>query len=70
MELVIVGWAKGFKAVSMMRILMARCGMRLKEAKQVVEDLLEGKTIRVTCRAKNEFEIFRKEVEETGAVFE
>ena len=68
MDLVIAGWKKGTKTVSLIGVLHARCGMGLKDAKQAVDDLLSGKEILITGLDGVTAQSLRNEVEPLGVV--
>ena len=68
MELIIHGWKPGLKTISLMDVLRQSCGMDLKQAKEAVDGLLDGRPIRVSGLAEEAAAIVRKEAEKLGAI--
>ena len=48
-RLAITGWKTGLDKVELNRLLRQHAGLKLHEAKQAVDELLEGQTVTVEC---------------------
>ena len=70
MDLVITGWKPGLKTVSLMRVLRGSLGMGLKQSKEAVDGLLDGREIRVPNLSQGLAATIRQEVEALGAICE
>lgn len=64
----ICGWRKGFKKVSMNRLLREFSGMNLSEAKEAVDKILDGETLEIRLTCKENEGVFIKEVEDAGGI--
>jgi hypothetical protein len=67
-DLTITGWKPGLQTVPMMKLLMANSNMGLRQAKQAVEHLMEGKEIRLSDLSEEQAQILRPQVEALNAV--
>ena len=68
MELVITGWKPGLKTISLMDVLRKSCGMGLKQSKEAVDGLLDGREIHVPGLSEEAADTVRKQVEAIGAI--
>jgi len=66
MKVEISGWKKGFQTVSAIRLLMDY-GIGLKESKEKIDLLLDGKIIHLELNIKD-FQLFMGKMEELGGI--
>jgi hypothetical protein len=67
-DLIITGWKPGLQTISLMQLLRANSGMGLQQAKQAVDDLLDGKEIRLWGLSEERALALRQEAEALNAV--
>ena len=67
-DLIITGWKPGLQTISLMQLLRANSDMGLQQAKRAVEELMDGKEIRLSDLSEQQFQSLRKEVEALNAV--
>jgi ribosomal protein L7/L12 len=67
MDLVITGWKPGLKTISLMEVLRKSCGMGLKQSKEAVDGLLDGREIRLAGLGQEVAATVRNDVEALGA---
>jgi len=66
-EVNIVGWRKGLLTVSLIRAMHDHAGIRLREAKALVEELLSGRSIAVSFTDAAQADAFRALASRLGA---
>lgn len=64
-EVILTGWNNGLKKISLTHLLKGKCCMSFTQAKLVVDALVDGITVKVTCEDP---EGFVKEATELGAI--
>jgi ribosomal protein L7/L12 len=69
MELVIAGWRPGLKTISLMDALRRYKGVGLKQAKQEVDGLLAGQSIRLPDLNAEAIAKAQAELEALGCVY-
>jgi hypothetical protein len=68
MDLVISGWKPGLKTISLTIVVRANSNMGLAQAKRAVEELMDGKEIRLSGLSEERALAIRQEVEALNAV--
>jgi len=66
-EVRLVGWSKGLKVVSLIQAMIDQPGIRLPEAKSLVEELLAGRSIAVSFTDAAQADAFRELASRLGA---
>ena len=66
-EVKLVSWSKGLKVVSLIRAMIDHAGIRLPEAKALVEDLLGGRSVVVSFTDAAQADAFRERVSRLDA---
>ncbi len=67
-DLVITGWKDGLKKISLVKVLQKNSSMGLTQAKQAVDDLMDGKEIRLTGLSDERVVALRHEIEALNAI--
>lgn len=67
-SVIITGWRKGFKKVSMTKLIRAYTGYDLARGKRCVDDVLGGETVALPGMTSEQAEHFMVEARELGAV--
>jgi hypothetical protein len=66
-EVRLVGWRKGLRTVSLIQAMYHHAGIRLPEAKALVEDLLAGRPVAVSFTNAAHADAFRALASRLGA---
>jgi hypothetical protein len=66
-ELELIGWNKGLRTVSLITAICEYAGLALPEAKVLVEELLDGRTITIGFSGQSKMEAFRRIALQLGA---
>jgi ribosomal protein L7/L12 len=66
----IKGWQVGFEKIALTRLLQKTAGMSLREAKAVVDDVLEGRDVRFDAPVGVDVHDLVKAIQRLGAVCE
>ncbi len=69
-EIHIVGWRPGLEKIGMTRLLREQAGLRLKEAKDCTDRVLEGETIVLPMSDASQAEKLANELNHIGAIVE
>jgi ribosomal protein L7/L12 len=69
-EVRLVGWRKGLQVVSLIKAMYNYAGVRLPEAKALVEELLSGRSIAVSFTDAAQADAFRALASTLGAQVE
>jgi ribosomal protein L7/L12 len=69
-KLNIIGWRKGLLKISMSHVLREHLPLGLREAKECVDDVLDGKSVSFSFDDLAKAEALAKALEEVGAIVE
>ena len=69
-KLNITGWRKGLLKISMSHVLREHLSLGLREAKECVDDVLDGKVVSFSLDDLAKAEALAKALEEIGAIVE
>jgi hypothetical protein len=67
-DLTITGWKPGLQTISLVQLLRASSGMGLQQARRAVEELMDGKEIRLSGLSEERAQVLRQEIEDLNAV--
>jgi hypothetical protein len=68
-SVVIHGWEKGLKTISLMHLLVRETGVSMQEAKRLVEELVAGQKIELKIKSVSSLEGISNELSDIGACY-
>lgn len=68
-SVVIHGWEKGLKTISLMHLIVREGSVSMQDAKQLVEGLLAGKEIEMKIKSVSSLDAIGKELSDIGACY-